>query len=149
MAPDASSRAAAGSANCLGQTLAIAVIGAIGLSRADAYVRLVVAAYMLGVLFGIAYGLNPWQVALRIVPNSLVTLVVLYPVLKRWLASVSARWLLGLGGAGEGGDAEQRQPEQGLGPEGSRLAVELAPRAEAMSRRLFALYGTSRVRISS
>jgi MFS family permease len=56
----------------------------------------VAAAYMLGVLFGIAYGLNPWEVALRIAPNSLVT-VLLYPVLKRWLASVSARWLLGLG----------------------------------------------------
>jgi MFS family permease len=56
----------------------------------------VAAAYILGVLFGIAYGLNPWQVALRIVPNSLVT-VLLYPVLKRWLATVSARWLLGLG----------------------------------------------------
>ena len=53
-------------------------------------------AYLLGVLFGIADHLNPWQVALRLVPNSLVT-VILYPVLKRWLASVSARWLLGLG----------------------------------------------------
>jgi MFS family permease len=53
-------------------------------------------AYLLGVLFGIADHLNPWQVALRLVPNSLVT-VILYPVLKRWLARVSARWLLGIG----------------------------------------------------
>jgi MFS family permease len=52
--------------------------------------------YMLGLLFGIADHLSSWQVALRVVPNSLVT-VLLYPVLKRWLASVSARWLLGLG----------------------------------------------------
>jgi MFS family permease len=56
----------------------------------------VAGAYMLGLLFGIADGLNPFQVALRLVPLSLVT-VVLYPVLRRWLASVSARWLLGLG----------------------------------------------------
>jgi len=56
----------------------------------------VAAAYMLGLLFGIADGLSTWQVALRIVPNSLVT-VVLYPLLRRWLPTVSARWLLGLG----------------------------------------------------
>jgi MFS family permease len=56
----------------------------------------VAAAYMLGLLFGIADGLSTWQVALRIVPNSLVT-VVLYPLLRRWLAAVSARWLLGFG----------------------------------------------------
>jgi MFS family permease len=56
----------------------------------------VAAAYMLGLLFGIADGLNSWDVALRIVPNSLVT-VALYPLLRRWLASVSARWLLGFG----------------------------------------------------
>jgi MFS family permease len=56
----------------------------------------VATAYMLGLLFGIADGLNPWQVSLRLVPNSLMT-VILYPLLKRWLAGVSARWLLGFG----------------------------------------------------
>jgi MFS family permease len=56
----------------------------------------VAGAYMLGLLFGIADGLSSWQVALRIVPNSLVT-VILYPLLRRWLGSVSARWLLGFG----------------------------------------------------
>jgi MFS family permease len=53
-------------------------------------------AYLLGVLFGIAYHLSPLQVALRLVPNSLVT-VILYPLLTRWLPRISARWLLGVG----------------------------------------------------
>jgi MFS family permease len=52
--------------------------------------------YILSLLFGIADHLSAWNVALRVAPNSLMTLL-LFPVLRRWLSQVSGRWLLGLG----------------------------------------------------
>ncbi|HEY1818901.1 MAG TPA: MFS transporter [Trebonia sp.] len=52
--------------------------------------------YLVSLWLAVADRLSPWQVAYWMMPNSIIV-ILLYPVIRRLLPTVSSRWLLGIG----------------------------------------------------